>query len=340
MRLLHAGHRDEPVRALPRGEPATRAERQRGSSPATSAAAPAIGRSSRRRWRPATARRPTVSRRRPSAAPRRSPRSPTSAICSSATSNAFFAAPASEASLAALYARHPDAVLLGGATDVGLWITKQLRDLKKIIWLGRVAGLDAIEERRGRRSTSARRRRLHDAMPQLAALHPDLGEIMRRFGSAQVRVERHGRRQYRQRLADRRSRAGADRARRAASNCARARRRANLPLEDFFIAYGKQDRAPGEYVRALDAPRLQPNERLSRLQSVQALRRGHFGCDERVPLHARRAADRRGAHRLRRHGGDAQTRARAPKRRWSARASTIPRAGAPPSRRSARISRR
>ncbi len=45
-----------------------------------------------------------------------------------------------------MYQRHPDAVLLAGATDVGLWITKQFRDLKKIIWLGRVAGLDAISE--------------------------------------------------------------------------------------------------------------------------------------------------------------------------------------------------
>ena len=29
-----------------------------------------------------------------------------------------------------------------------------------------------------------------------------------------------------------------------------------LPLEDFFIAYGKQDRAPGEFVVAVEAPRL------------------------------------------------------------------------------------
>ena len=27
-----------------------------------------------------------------------------------------------------------------------------------------------------------------------------------------------------------------------------------LPLEDFFIAYGKQDRAPGEYVRRARCP--------------------------------------------------------------------------------------
>ncbi|MFZ2109973.1 MAG: xanthine dehydrogenase small subunit, partial [Roseiarcus sp.] len=33
-----------------------------------------------------------------------------------------------------------------------------------------------------------------------------------------------------------------------------------LPLENFFLAYGKQDRAPGEYVRALEVPRLGENE--------------------------------------------------------------------------------
>jgi xanthine dehydrogenase small subunit len=59
---------------------------------------------------------------------------------------AFFAAPASLNSLAALYARFPDATLVSGATDVGLWVTKQLRDLKRVIWLGRVAGLDRVSE--------------------------------------------------------------------------------------------------------------------------------------------------------------------------------------------------
>ena len=30
----------------------------------------------------------------------------------------------------------------------------------------------------------------------------------------------------------------------------------SLPLEDFFLAYGKQDRAPGEFVLSVTAPRL------------------------------------------------------------------------------------
>ena len=62
---------------------------------------------------------------------------------------AFFAAPARLDSLAVLYERFPDATLVGGATDVGLWVTKHLRDLKRVIWLGRVEGLDAVGESPG-----------------------------------------------------------------------------------------------------------------------------------------------------------------------------------------------
>jgi xanthine dehydrogenase small subunit len=171
---------------------------------------------------------------------------------------AFFAAPASEAALADLTARFPGAILLGGATDVGLWITKQLRDPKQIVWLGRVAGLDVIAPdpdgvRFGATATLA-----HSA-PHLAALHPDLGALMTRFGSRQVResgtiggniangspigdlapalIALGARVELRK--------GGATRA---------------LALEDFFIAYGKQDRAPGEYVSALLAPRLAANQ--------------------------------------------------------------------------------
>ena len=42
---------------------------------------------------------------------------------------------------ARLYAEHPEAVILGGATDVGLSVTKHHRDLPTIIHIGRVADL-------------------------------------------------------------------------------------------------------------------------------------------------------------------------------------------------------
>jgi xanthine dehydrogenase small subunit len=93
----------------------------------------------------------------------------------------LFAAPASEDALAALYAEHPDATLVAGCTDVGLWITKGLAEIDKVIWLGRVAGLDRLEDgpdalRIGAAVTHA------DAHGALAGIDPDLGELLRRFG--------------------------------------------------------------------------------------------------------------------------------------------------------------
>jgi len=55
-----------------------------------------------------------------------------------------FHAPCSIDELVALRAAKPQACLLAGSTDVGLWVTKQLRDLGDIIYLGNVAALKTI----------------------------------------------------------------------------------------------------------------------------------------------------------------------------------------------------
>jgi xanthine dehydrogenase small subunit len=178
--------------------------------------------------------------------------------------SAFFAAPASERSLAELYDSHRDAILLGGATDVGLWITKMLRDPRKIIWLGRVAGLDRME-------TSAEgldiyaTTSLQRAMPKLAEIHADLGEIMRRFGSAQVRMAGTvgGNIANGSPIGDL---PPALIALGATVELRRGEVSRVLPLEDFFIAYGKQDRASGEYVRRIHAPKLKANQRYRSLK--------------------------------------------------------------------------
>jgi xanthine dehydrogenase small subunit len=173
---------------------------------------------------------------------------------------AFFAAPTNPESLSALYGRFPDATLVGGATDVGLWVTKQLRDLKRVIWLGRVAGLDTVGESADGALSLGATLNLEDAAPLLGKIHPDLSELLRRFGSKQVRasgtvggniangspigdlapalIALGGRVVLRK--------GGTTRA---------------LPLEDFFIAYGKQDRGPGEFVVAVEAPRLAAHQR-------------------------------------------------------------------------------
>ncbi len=100
----------------------------------------------------------------------------------------FFAAPASEQSLARLYAQHPDATIVAGATDVGLWITKKLTPLEKIIHVGRVAELSGIEQSAERLCASARSFRLARAAPVLGSIDPDIAEVLRRFGSFQVRA--------------------------------------------------------------------------------------------------------------------------------------------------------
>jgi xanthine dehydrogenase small subunit len=173
---------------------------------------------------------------------------------------AFFAAPASLDSLAALYARFPDATLVGGATDVGLWITKHLRDLKRVIWLGRVAGLDAVGESADGALSLGATLKLDDAGPLLGAIHPDLNELMRRFGSKQVRVSGTvgGNIANGSPIGDLAPALIALGGRVVLRKGDKTRA---LPLEDFFIAYGKQDREPGEFVLAVEAPPLAAHQR-------------------------------------------------------------------------------
>jgi xanthine dehydrogenase small subunit len=51
-----------------------------------------------------------------------------------------FHAPRTLDDLADAYARAPESLLLAGGTDVGLWTTKQLRDLPPILYIGDVQG--------------------------------------------------------------------------------------------------------------------------------------------------------------------------------------------------------
>jgi xanthine dehydrogenase small subunit len=174
--------------------------------------------------------------------------------------DSFFAAPASLDSLAALCERNPEATLVAGATDVGLWITKGFADLPKIVWLGRVRGLDRLEAGADglRIGATVSHVRAHAA---LSSLDPDLGEIMRRFGSAQVRASGTvgGNLANGSPIGDL---APAFIALGATIHLRKGGRERSLPLEDFFIAYRKQDREPGEFVTSVHVPRLRDGEHL------------------------------------------------------------------------------
>lgn len=165
----------------------------------------------------------------------------------------FFASPRHLDELAEMIARHPEATILAGSTDVGLWVTKKLAPLPRVIALGRVTALSAIAEGSdsvflGAGVTLAK------ALPVLERIDPDLGTLMRRFGSAQVRASGTvgGNIANGSPIGDL---APALIALGATLHLRAGKESRILPLEDFFVSYGKQHRAPGEFVTGITVPR-------------------------------------------------------------------------------------
>jgi xanthine dehydrogenase small subunit len=169
----------------------------------------------------------------------------------------FFAVPRTLDELLALYAAHPDATILAGATDVGLWITKQFRPISKLIWLGCVAELQTLTDSPEALMIGAGVSHAA-AMPALARISPDLSELGRRFGSTQVRAQGTigGNIANGSPIGDW---APAFIALGATVNLTGPSSARTCALEDFFIAYGKQDRQPSEIVASLTIPKPGPH---------------------------------------------------------------------------------
>jgi len=161
--------------------------------------------------------------------------------------------PRSSDELVEVLAAHPDARIVAGATDVGLWVTKGLRDLQTVVFIGDIADLKAIEETpKGLRlGAGVRYAEAHGA---LAGLHPDLGELVRRIGGLQVRSSATvcGNIANGSPIGDGPPALialGAELTLRSAAG------RRTMALEDYFLDYGKQDRKPGEFVESVFVPR-------------------------------------------------------------------------------------
>ena len=155
--------------------------------------------------------------------------------------------------LAAWYDANPDAVLVGGATDVGLWVTKGLRDLGKVGFLGQVADLNYIDITDDTVRIGAVTS-MNDVWAAMADLHPDFAEMIRRYGSVQVRnaATIGGNIANGSPIGDS---PPALIALGATLHLRKGDATRDIPLEEFFIEYGKQDRAPGEFVAAVSFPR-------------------------------------------------------------------------------------
>jgi xanthine dehydrogenase small subunit len=171
----------------------------------------------------------------------------------------WFHAPASADALADLLLDHSDARIVAGATDVGLWVTKDLRVLDRVVDIGRVRDLQRIDDLGDALAIGAGVT-YADAMPVLAELYPDLGEVFRRLGGEQVRNVGTigGNIANGSPIGDSPPMLIALGARLVLR---RGRERRELPLEDFFIDYGRQDRRPSEFVETIVLPKPAPNLR-------------------------------------------------------------------------------
>ena len=101
---------------------------------------------------------------------------------------------------------------------------------------------------------------LSEAMPYLAAIDRDLGELMRRFAGNQIRTAGTvgGNIANGSPIGDMPPALIALGATLALQQGDRTR---TLPLENYFIDYGKQDRRPGEFVRLVRVPKFSAEDR-------------------------------------------------------------------------------
>ncbi len=167
-------------------------------------------------------------------------------------------APRSADGLADAVAAQPDARIVAGATDVGLWVTKGMRHLGPIISVAAVGELKTVHEDEDSLVLGAGLP-LTDAFAAMSERWPEIAELATRFASPPVRN------------------AGT-----LGGNVAngspigdsmplllalgssvilrKASRTRELPLEEFYLAYQKTAREPGEVVVALRIPLRRPDE--------------------------------------------------------------------------------
>jgi xanthine dehydrogenase small subunit len=171
--------------------------------------------------------------------------------------------PASADELAALCQAHPGATLIAGATDVGLWVTKELRALDPVIFLGGVADLKTIA-RQGDSLRIGAGVTISDLWDAMRPLHPSFAEMLRRYASVQVRnaATIGGNIANGSPIGDGPPALIALGAR---LHLRQGDARREMALEEFFLDYRKQDRRPGEFVEAVTIPAKAPALRCYKL---------------------------------------------------------------------------
>ena len=154
---------------------------------------------------------------------------------------------------AAWYMDHPDATLIAGATDIGLWVTKEFRDLGEVAFLSKIPELAGIHVTDDQILIGAATR-VSDLQAAIAPHYPAFAALLNRFGSVQVRnaATIGGNVANASPIGDG---SPALIALDATLHLRRGDQIRTMPIADFFLDYGRQDRAPGEFLTHITIPR-------------------------------------------------------------------------------------
>lgn len=169
--------------------------------------------------------------------------------------------PATLDDFAEVYEANPGATIVAGSTDVGLWVTKFMRTISPVIFIGHLPEMRRIAENDSEVRFYAGVS-YSEALPTLATHFPQMAELWNRLAGEQIRNM---------------GTIGGNIANGspigdtppplialgAKLHLRRGEHRREIKLEDFFLAYGKQDRQPGEFVESVTIPHLPAGEKFA-----------------------------------------------------------------------------
>ena len=186
-----------------------------------------------------------------------------------ATGNDRLILPADVDDLGRALAEHPGATIVAGATDVGLWVTKGFRRIAPAVFVSHLDALHRIDDAPEGLTLGAAVS-YSEAFPALTARFPALRELWDRIGGEQVRNMGTigGNIANGSPIGDTPPPfiALGARLRLQGPDGPRA-----LPLEDFFIDYGKQDRRTSEFVESVFLPALPAGAHLAAYKVTKRL---------------------------------------------------------------------
>ncbi|MCV9961384.1 xanthine dehydrogenase small subunit [Pararhizobium sp. BT-229] len=162
--------------------------------------------------------------------------------------------PGSVLALAEVLDTYPQATIVAGCTDVGLWVTKQMREINPVIFVNGIEELQSIQETKDGITIGAGVS-YSAAFDLISARYPAFGRLLDRLGGEQVRNMGTigGNVANGSPIGDTPPpliALGASVTLRSKSG------QRTVPLEDYFIEYGRQDRKPGEFVESIFVPNL------------------------------------------------------------------------------------